>query len=60
MDTNTIMLIALAVILVLSAVVIWLVNRGSGVERVEHIEEDEDVEVVEDTKTTRTREDTRQ
>jgi hypothetical protein len=32
MDTNTIMLIALAVLIVLSAVGIWLANRGSGVE----------------------------
>ena len=32
MDTNTIMLIALAIIIVLSALGIWLANRGSGVE----------------------------
>ncbi len=32
MDTNTIMLIALAVLIILSAVGIWLANRGSGVE----------------------------
>ena len=32
MDTNTIMLIALAIIVVLSALAIWLANRGSGVE----------------------------
>ena len=32
MDTNTIMLIALAIIVVLSALAIWMANRGSGVE----------------------------
>ncbi len=32
MDTNTIMLIALAVLIILSALGIWLANRGSGVE----------------------------
>ncbi len=32
MDTNTIMLIALAIIVVLAALAIWMANRGSGVE----------------------------
>ncbi|MGB3848482.1 MAG: hypothetical protein WA958_00830 [Tunicatimonas sp.] len=32
MDTNTIMLIALAILVVLSALGIWLANKGSGVE----------------------------
>lgn len=36
MDTNTIMLIALAIIIVLSALAIWLANRGSGVEEPPH------------------------
>ncbi len=36
MDTNTIMLIALAIIVVLSALAIWLANRGSGVEEPPH------------------------
>ena len=31
MNTNTIMLIVLAVLIVLSAVGIWLANRGSGI-----------------------------
>ena len=48
MDTNTIMLIALAVILVLSAVGIWLVNRGSGVESIKHTEEEEEIETAEE------------
>ena len=56
MDTNTIMLIALAVLLILSAVGIWLVNRGTGVERVEPTEDDDDD--LETTETTKTREDT--
>ena len=68
MDTNTIMLIALAVLLVLSAVGIWLVNRGTGVESVA-TDEDEEVEVIETAEDTddpetvstrKTREDTSQ
>ena len=55
MDTNTMMLIALALILIFAAVGIWLVNRGSGVESV-HTEEDE---VVDDTEPVETREGTR-
>lgn len=31
MDTNTILLIGLGVVIVLSAVAIWLANRGSGI-----------------------------
>ncbi len=31
MNTNTMMLIALALIVVLAAVSIWLANRGSGI-----------------------------
>ena len=46
------MLIALGVILVLSAVGIWLVNRGSGVESPpSDVEEDETIEVTEPTRT---------
>ena len=46
MDTNTIMLIALAIIIVLAAVVIWLANRGTGVEEPHHetdLETDEEL-----------------
>ena len=62
MNTNTMMLIALGVILVLSAVGIWLVNRGSGVESPpSDAEEDETIESTESTETSaETSEDTRQ
>ena len=67
MDTNTIMLIALAILLILSAVGIWLANRGSGVEdphkdhdvEDDHAIEDEDTVVVDKTHTTRNVKETR-
>ena len=50
MDTNTIMLIALAVLIILSAVGIWLANRGSGVTRADEVLHDEHYEEERDTK----------
>lgn len=53
MNTNTIMLIVLAVLVILSTVGIWLANRGSGVEdpnTPEEIESEEDIEHTEDTR----------
>lgn len=44
MDTNTIMLIALAIIVVLSALAIWLSNRGSGVEEPLHEHETDSID----------------
>ena len=42
MNTNNIMLIALALIVVLAAVSIWLANRGSGVKRLDEVEDEYD------------------
>ncbi len=55
MDTNTIMLIVLALLVIFSAVGIWLANRGSGVDNPDNPEdaedvEDEDIEATEDTR----------
>ena len=59
MDTNTIMLIALAILIVLSAVGIWLANRGSGVEdphrAVDPVADDEPSEAHSTTKTSSTK-----
>jgi cytoskeletal protein RodZ len=58
MDTNTIMLIALAILIVLSALGIWLANRGSGVEdphrAVDPVTDDEGVTSADHTTTTST------
>ena len=58
MDTNTIMLIALAIIIVLSALGIWLANRGSGVEdphrALDPVESDDDTTEVSTTSTAST------
>lgn len=56
MDTNTMMLIVLAVLVVLSAVGIWLANRGSGVEAPPTDDTEEETEEVEDEVDTRNHE----
>lgn len=53
MDTNTMMLIALAVIVVLSAVCIWLANRGSGITSAEEVVDEPETYDEHDTSSTR-------
>ena len=60
MNTNTIMLIVLVLLVIFSAVGIWLANRGSGVDDPDYPEDTEHVddEDIEDTRDTEAAKDT--